>query len=545
MEANGEIMAANGRFERETERRAPGVRTLTADSGTPRRPPVAEVAISLDRSSDVPVYRQIEQAIVAGIRSGHLRAGLRLPPERALAQQLGVDRTTVVAAYRNLAGDGWVSALVGRGTVITSKTAQQSGTTAASDSTTVFGWDEVLTPQPGDEPVLDDLAAASLRPGVLSLASGVPAAEGYPIAEFRSLLGDALRQSGEALLQYAPAEGLPELRDQIARTMRERGADITGDGVLICAGSQQGLYLLARALVVPGDTVAVEAPTYLGAVSVFRAADAHVVPLPRDRHGVDPLRLEALLVRREVKLIYLLPTFQNPTGETLDQTRRRQVLAVAARHGVPIIEDDPYGELRYDGEPVPSMFQLAGPDGIVAYLSTFSKVLFPGFRVGWVAGSVALIERLRREKALVDLDSNAVVQAAVAEYLALGLLEDHLRAVRPVYRARRDALVDGLLRGGNVPATWQLPEGGFSLWVELESGLRSRDVLREAMVRGVTFVPGDVFHVDGGGRSAMRLSFPALTPDELREAGGRLADAIRVEAGRRESRSRPPASRIV
>ena len=506
------------------------------------RPPVAPIMLTLDRKSSVPVYRQIEQGITTGIRSGRLRAGLRLPPERALAGQLGVDRTTVVAAYRNLAAAGWVAPLVGRGTVIAGVPRADGEPEPAR---LVFDWDTALTAQPDDDAILDDLATAALRPGTLSLASGVPAAEGYPIAEFRSLLGDALRQGGEALLQYAPAEGLAALRDQIAAMMRGRGAAVESDGVLVCAGSQQGLYLLARALVAPGDAVAVEAPTYLGAISVFRAADAHLVPLPMDRDGVDPLRLEALLARRRITLIYLLPTFQNPTGATLSLARRRQILAIAARHGVPIIEDDPYGQLRYEGEAVPSLFELAGPDGGVAYLSTFSKVLFPGFRVGWVAGAAALIARLRAEKALVDLDSNATVQAAVAEYLALGLLDEHLQRVRPVYRERRDALIDGLTETGPVPATWRVPAGGFSLWIELESGLRARDVLRAALAEGVSFVPGDVFHVDGGGRSALRLSFSALTPDELREAGRRLAGAIRAEAARRTTLARPAGSPIV
>lgn len=537
-------MASAGETDGKRSRQSPYHRGSTGSMST-GRPPIAQVELTLDRQSSVPVYRQIEQSIAADIRFGQLRVGTRLPPERALAQQLGVDRTTVVAAYRNLAAEGWVEPLVGRGTVIAGVPAASRADRTLEPGQRVFGWDEVLTAQPDDDLILDDLATASQRPGTLSLASGVPAAEGYPIAEFRSLLGDALRQSGEALLQYAPAEGLPALRDQVAAMMRSRGAAADGDRILICAGSQQGLYLLARALVVPGDAVAVETPTYLGAVSVFRAADAHLVPLPRDRDGVDPLRLEALLARRQIKLIYLLPTFQNPSGETLSPARRRQILAVAASHGVPIIEDDPYGQLRYDGEPVPSMFELAGPEGGVAYLSTFSKVLFPGFRVGWVAGSAALIARLRAEKALVDLDSNAVVQAAVAEYLALGLLDEHLRRVRPVYRDRRDALIGGLTENGLVSATWRLPEGGFSLWVELESGLRARDILRQGMIGGVTFVPGDLFHVDGGGRSAMRLSFPALTPGDAREAGRRLTAAIQTEAGRRMGRSRPPASPIV
>ncbi len=507
-----------------------------------RRPPIAAIDIELDRDSDVPVYRQIEVAIDDAIRTGHLREGMRLPPERALAGQLGVDRTTVVAAYRELAADGRVAPRVGRGTVITGELGA-----GQSDAPPVirrrFPWEDVVTPQPDDDVTLDDVAEAAHRRGMLSLASAVPASEGYPIAEFRSLLGDALRDSGEALLRYAPPEGLPDLRDRIAVRMRERGADVYGANILVCAGSQQGLYLLARSLVAPGDTVLVEAPTYVGAIGVFRAADAHLVPIPRDRDGVDPARLDALLARRPVRLIYLLPTFQNPTGASLSDERRRQTLAVAARYGVPVIEDDPYGELRYEGPRQATLLELAGAAGGVAYLSTFSKVLFPGFRVGWVAGAPALIERLRREKALVDLDSNAVVQAAVGEYLAQGLLDEHLRAVRPAYRERRDALVAGLAPAA-AHAVWRVPAGGFSLWVELTGGLRTRDVLAAATARGVTFVPGEVFHVDGGGRSALRLSFPALTPDEAREAGRRLAGAIVEVAGRRGPR-RESSARIV
>lgn len=515
--------------------------------GSPGRPPIAPVALVIDRDAVAPVYRQIEAAIADGIRAGRLRPGMRLPPERTLAAQLGVDRTTVVAAYRNLATDGWVAPLVGRGTVIVGvpEPPTTDGRRTPALPRVAFPWDDVVTSLAGDDADLDELAEASVRPGTLSLSSGVPATEGYPIAEFRSLLGDALREDGAALLQYAPAEGIAALRQRIAAAMVARGAETDARRVLVCAGSQQGLYLLARSLVAPGDTVAVEAPTYVGAINVFRAADAHLVPLPRDRDGVDPGRLDALLARRPVRLIYLLPTFQNPTGETLSLARREAVLAVAARHGVPVIEDDPYGDLRYDGDPLPSLYGLSGPDGAVVYLSTFSKVLFPGFRVGWVCGAPALIERVRREKALVDLDSNATVQAAVAEYLALGLLDQHLDRVRPLYRLRRDALVDGLTRSGPLPATWRVPQGGFSLWVELGNGLRAADVLREAGDRGVTAVPGDVFHVDGGGRSALRLSFSALSPEELREAGGRLAASIRAAAGSRAGRPSGGAGRIV
>ena len=500
-----------------------------------RRPPVVMPRIALDRQAGEPVYRQIMMAIQRDIADGTIPDGMRLPPERQLAEALSVDRTTVVAAYRDLAAGGWVTALVGRGTVVNPPTVWAGERRSLPDAAIppVFCWAPSLTSYGDAAGLGEEFDSPADGSGVLSLATTAPNAAEYPVAEFRGLLGDLLQRGGEALLQYAPPEGLLDLRSHLARRMAGRGEQVTADDVLITAGSQQGLYLLARALVVPGDTVAVESPTYLGAIDIFRSADAHLVTTPGDRDGIDPLRLDAMLGRRRVKLLYLLPTYQNPTGQSLSLDRRRQIVAVAARHGIPIIEDDPYSDLRYDGERLPSLFALAGPAGGVAYLSTFSKVLFPGFRIGWVAGAAPLIGRVRREKQLVDLDSNAVIQAAFARYLSQGLLDEHLAAMRPAYRARRDTLIATLDEGLSGQARWDVPQGGFSLWLELESGLRARDVLTEAIRRGVLFVPGDVFHVDGGGRSSLRLSFSGLSEGDLAIAGRRLAEAIRVVAGRR------------
>jgi DNA-binding transcriptional MocR family regulator len=319
--------------------------------------------------------------------------------------------------------------------------------------------------------------------------------------------------------------------------------------VLICAGSQQGLYLLARALLEPGDTVAVESPTYHGALLVFRAVGARVVPVPLDRHGLDTDRLSDLLDRRPVKLIYTLPTFQNPTGVTLSLDRRERLVALAQRHGVPIVEDDPYAALRYDGAALPSLLSLdRTPGGAVIYLSTFSKILFPGFRLGWIVAPEPVIARLAWLKALVDLDSNPLAQSAVADYLGHGQLDAHLATLRTVYPQRLASLEAAFTASAGAHATWQRPAGGFYLWVRLAAGLRAREVLTEAVARGVAFVPGDLYFVDGGGRDTMRLAFSGLPPADLAIAASRLGEAITAVADRRQqarAASGRPSARIV
>lgn len=497
-----------------------------------------ELSLRLDRESPTPLYRQIEVGVREAIGSGRLIAGTRLPPERTLAAALGVDRTTVVAAYRELAADGLVHAHVGRGTTVAASSerfpAHGRDALAAGGSGRRLDWRQLFAPMVEDDPALADIAALAGREDVVSFVAGVPAPETYPTRTFRSLLAEALGPGGEGLLQYSPPEGYGPLREAIAARMARRGMPVPAGAVFICGGSQQGLYLLARALIEPGDTVAVEAPTYLGALQVFRAAGARLVTIPADREGLDPDRLGEVLERRPIKLIYVLPTFQNPTGATLSLERRQRLLAVARRHGVPLIEDDPYSELRYEGESMPSLLTLAdGPASPVIYLSTFSKVLFPGFRLGWVVAAPPLIERLAWVKALVDLESNPLAQWAVAEYFDRGGFDGHLAKLVPVYTARRDALETGLRQEVGEMLTWRSPAGGFYLWAHLAAGLRAREVLAEASREGVAFVPGDLFHADGGGRDALRLAFSGLAPTQIAEGTRRLGAAARTVAERR------------
>ncbi len=530
---------------------------------TSRRPdpavtsPADDLGLRLDRVGRTPLYRQIERGVRAAIAGGMIPIGARLPPERTLAAALGVDRTTVVRAYHDLTAAGLVEAHVGRGTTVvaaplpdgTGAAAGRSGRgIAASGPVRPPEWAQRFASRPDEDPALADVAALAARPDVVSFVAGVPAPGAYPTAAFRGLLDEALGAGGEGLLQYCPPEGVASLREAVAARLARRGAPVGAGRVLVCAGSQQGLYLLARAFVEPGDVVAVEAPTYLGALQVFRAAGARLVTIPADRDGLDPDRLGELLDRRSVKLLYVLPTFQNPTGATLPIERRERLLALARRHGVPVIEDDPYGELRYQGTDAPSLLALSpGAASPVVYLSTFSKVLFPGFRLGFVAAPPPVVERLAWEKALVDLDSNPLAQWAVAAFLDRGLLDAHLDRVRRIYPERRDALAVALEREAGGHLSFRRPEGGFYLWARLAAGLRAREVLAEGAATGVAFVPGDLFHADGGGRDAMRLAFSALSSDQLAEGASRLGAAVRAVAARRPARARPGGtpSRIV
>ncbi len=503
--------------------------TVSGDNG---------LSLRLDRESRTPLYRQIEVGVREAIAAGRLISGSRLPPERTLAAALGVDRTTVVAAYRELAADGLVHAHVGRGTTVAPSpdrfSAEGRHGSRAGEIERPLDWPQLFAPMVEDDPALADIAALAGREDVVSFVAGVPAPETYPTRAFRSLLAEALGTGGEGLLQYCPPEGYGPLREAIAERMSRKGMPVPAGRVFICGGSQQGLYLLARALIEPGDTVGVEAPTYVGALQVFRAAGARLVNIPADREGLDPDRLAEMLERRPIKLIYTLPTFQNPTGATLSLERRQRLLAVARRHGIPVIEDDPYGELRYEGEPVSSLLALAdGPTSPVVYLSTFSKVLFPGFRLGWVVAPVPLIERLAWVKSLVDLESNPLAQWAVAEYLDRGEFDDHLARLVPVYAARRDALEAALRHEAGDMLRWRSPAGGFYLWAQLLGGLRAREVLAEASREGVAFVPGDLFHADGGGRDALRLAFSSLMPPQIEEGVRRLATAVSTVVERR------------
>jgi 2-aminoadipate transaminase len=371
-----------------------------------------------------------------------------------------------------------------------------------------------------------DLMAVTERPGMISLAGGFPWTAAFPPSLLVELTERVAREGCAEALQYGPTEGLADLRERLAARMRAAGTPTEPADLLITSGGQQALDLLARVLLDPGDRVICEGPTYPGAVPVLMAAQADVIHVPVDRDGIEPAGLADALERcerdgRPAKLIYVIPTFQNPSGASLSLERRAAVLELAVRHDVLVIEDDPYSALRFEGDPLPTLRSM-DPDGRVVYVGTLSKVLSPGLRIGYVAADHAILAKLNLCKQAADLCSSTLSQRLACVFLddprSLALLD----AQRDTYRARRDALAGALVTELPPGSSWTTPQGGLFLWATLPRGLDSDDLLVRALSRQVAFVPGRAAFLDGQGARALRLNFSAVDEDTLREGARRL-----------------------
>jgi DNA-binding transcriptional MocR family regulator len=373
-----------------------------------------------------------------------------------------------------------------------------------------------------------EILALTARPEVISFAGGLPAPELFDTEGLRAAFQQVLdADDARRTLQYSTTEGDPALRAAIAARMAGRGLAADPDELLITSGSQQGLSLLAAALLEPGDTVLVEDPGYLAALQCFALAGARVLPVPTDEEGVDPVALEEAVVHERPKLLYLVPTFQNPTGRTLSVARRRAVVEVAARRGLWIVEDDPYGELRYDGRPVPWIASYEEAADRTALLGSFSKIMAPGMRLGWLRAPAALRRACVVAKQAADLHTSTVGQAAAARYLAQTDLDAHLARVRGAYRERRDALLSGLPEALPAGSRWTSPEGGMFVWATLPERYDATALLPTAVEHDVAYVPGTPFYAGPADPATLRLTFVTHTPDEIEEGMRRLAKVMR------------------
>ncbi|MFE9769980.1 PLP-dependent aminotransferase family protein [Streptomyces sp. NPDC005808] len=373
----------------------------------------------------------------------------------------------------------------------------------------------------GGSPVRDILAVTA-RPELINFAGGLPAPELFDVegisAAYRAVLAEVPAQA----LQYSTTEGEPGLRATLAARTSARGLATGPDDLLVTTGSQQALSLLATALLEPGDTVLVENPCYLAALQVFGFAGARVVAVPGDRHGVDPEALEELVVRERPKLLYTVPTFQNPTGRTLPAERRAAVAAVAGRHGLWIIEDDPYGELRFEGERVPWITSYPGAEDRTVLLGSLSKVMAPGLRLGWLRAPADLRRVCAVAKQAADLHTPTVNQLAAARYLADSDLDGHVTRVAAVYRERRDAMLAGLADALPAGSVWDRPEGGMFLWARLPKSYDTTELLPTVLRQEVAYVPGAPFYAAEPDLSTLRLCFVTQTPEEIGEGLRRM-----------------------
>ncbi len=384
-----------------------------------------------------------------------------------------------------------------------------------------------------------ELLKFTQQPEVISFAGGLPAPEVFPAQRFREACARVLEQQPQLALQYGATEGYEPLREMIARHIARYGIRAGTENVLITSGSQQALDLIGKLLINAGDRVLVEAPTYLGALQAFNVYGADYLSVPSDADGLRTEILEAAL-RSGPKFMYVLPNFQNPGGTTLSEGRRHQLVLLADKYGIPIVEDDPYGQLRYEGEHLTPLVVLDRENlrrdngysiGNVLYLSTFSKTLAPGLRLGWIVAPPEVISKLVQLKQGADLHSSTFGQMVAYEVARDNFLDEHVKVIRRVYRERRDVMLEALAQYFPPEVTWTRPAGGLFLWVTLPHGMDTAKLFKAAVEQNVAFVPGDCFYAPNGNQDEamrhMRLNFSAAPPEQIREGIRRLSIAVK------------------
>ena len=373
-------------------------------------------------------------------------------------------------------------------------------------------------------------------PDVISFAGGLPAPDVFPVKEFQEACQKVLQEQGARALQYGTTEGYLPLREFIAQQTIRQGIHVTPDNILITSGSQQALDLLGKIFVDPGNHILVESPTYLGALQAWSMYGAEYVTVPSDDDGMQTDALEEAF-RAGPKLIYVLPNFQNPTGVTIPYERRQRIIELADHYGVPVIEDDPYGQLRFEGEDIPSLMKIdeklhpqndqMSYNGNVIYLSTFSKTLAPGIRLAWVIAPADVIRKLVMAKQGADLHTATFNQIVAYEVVCNGFLDQHIRLIRRVYQERRDVMLESLEEHMPAGIKWTHPLGGLFLWVTLPESIDTASIFEQAVEQKVAFVPGASFYPCGGGDNTMRLNFSNASPAKINEGISRLARVVR------------------
>jgi 2-aminoadipate transaminase len=475
---------------------------------------------TIDRESIVPIYQQIYEELREAILTGTLPESTRLPPERTLAEKLSVNRSTVVHAYRELVVDGLIEQRVGSGSRVARSTGQQSKAADVPWWITLPPWRVGSFPQ-----VLGELAATA-QADRISFVQGVPPFEPSPLDE---LAKSFARAAGDPnyVLSYGNSEGHTPLREAIAMRMRARGCTVEPREVLVLTGSTQGITLVAASLAEPGDEIIVEQPTYPGALQIFQIAGLRAIPVAVDGDGMRVDHVEAILRTRRPRFIYTMPALHNPTGVTMNADRRERLVTLAERARVPIVEDDPYGELAQS----PSPPLVASSPGSVIYLSTFSKTIAPSLRLGWITAPRTIFERLLLRKQSYDMATSLYVQAAVNDYLSTAY-DVHVLRLREELIGRRQVARDAIDRYWPKSMRLSVGGGGFYLWATAPREMRARALLDACERNGATFLFGEAFYAASGGDHNFRLAITPVTREALVEGIRRIGESIAVLGAR-------------
>lgn len=483
--------------------------------------------IPIDKESEVPIYRQIQQFIAGQIEAGVIAPGTQLPSNRELAQSLGVSRIVVASAYAELESHGLLYGRHGSGTFVAPFYPTGSASKRDQPVTDWPLWQQELLSHSWDasHQELDKLLNMAYRPGLISFAERIHPDPIWPIEDIRRALQVAIRRheagtglGKDNLAGYAP------LRETIAQILILEGLQVYPDQVMITSGSQQAINLVAQVLLKPGDLVLVESPTYNVAIDLFRSMNVRLLSIPVDDQGMQVENLEAILKQNQPKLIYTTPTFHNPTGTCLSSQRRHQLVILANRYNIPILEDDYVGNIRFEGRMEPALKSLDRTGGVI-YAGTFSKLLMPSLRIGFLIASGPILNRLLAHKYVTDLVTSDLLQQALREFINVGRYHTHLRRVCQAYRQRRDTTAEALET--NLPTShWILPKGGGFIWLQLPSELSSDEFFHFAAQEGVTFVPGSFFFPRQRSQSFLRLNYAINEPEAIREGVRRLGIAF-------------------
>ena len=481
--------------------------------------PISSFSISIDRESEEPIYKQLIRQIQMQIESGELPAGTRLPASRTLAKKIDVSRISVVNAYAELRAEGYLSAHAGRGTFVSKDNSAAAHTVSGNGAT--------VENSNFPDQSMRDLMRLARRQGVINFSHGRPPNEFFPIPSLQDAINTVIDRDGANALSYEAAEGYAPLRSAVRDYVSALGIQTRPKNVLITGGAQQALDLVVQALVAEGETIVTSNPTYLGIIDIARTRRIKIHGIPIDEDGIRLDCLEYYLMENNPRLIFVMPTFQNPTGRVMPLHRRRQLLNLANEYNVPIVEDAVYHEFRFEGEAIPPV-KAFDEENRVIHISAFTKMFLPGLRIGYLIAGGSQFERLVRVKQAADISTSALNQRVLHLMMQRGILSQHLERNNRELRRRRNAALVAAEEHFPPGTHWNIPQGGLYMWAQLpESGPTAAELFIAAVQSSVAFAIGNIFHLNGGGAYNMRINYGLQSPEYIQEGFRRLGRAWR------------------